>query len=169
MANPVTVNFATAGAVAENHGDYKYIFTPATGPNAGTPVEFLTFADINWSLNVAGDHVMGTGTIGPRATGHTEAKPGGSFSNGNAREVRRIFAEHAGGVLVPGMLECVITKPGLPTDKYRYTGVTWTGDIGVEHASGSLPTSAADFICTDILVSLAGGPFKSLLLDGRDA
>ena len=160
----MVVTFATTNKQAESHGDNRWIFTPDTGPNAGVPVEFRTANEVSWTLNVAGDHVMGSGTVGPRAVAHTEVKPGGSLG-ANAREVRRIFADHCGGVLVPGTLQDVISRPGLPTDTYTFEGVIWTGDVGgQESSSGSIPTSSADFLCVDI--KLNG---KSLISDGRDA
>lgn len=161
-AGPVVVTYATPQGIAESHGDNTWIFTPATGPNAGVPVEFRTANEVSYSLNVAADHVMGSGTLGPRGTAHTEVKPGGSFGL-NAREAREIFSTHCGGILVPGTLQDVIARPGLTTTTMTFTGVVWQGDVGgQESSSGSIPTSAADFICVDVLKD-----GKSLITDGR--
>lgn len=161
-ASPVVVTYETR-KIAEAHGDHKWIFTPHTGPNAFVDVEFRTASEVSFSLNVAGDHVMGS-AIGPRAVAHTEAKPGGSLGS-NAREARRIFADHCGGVLVPGDLQDVCSRPGLSTDITLFEGVIWTGDVGgMETSSGSIPTSSADFLCVDVKVN-----GKSLLSDGREA
>lgn len=162
-AGPVIVTYETR-KIAEAHGDIKLVFTPHTGTNAGVPVEIRTASEISYSLNVAGDHVMGNGTLGPRAAAHTEVKPGGSLG-ANAREIRRIFATHCGGVLVPGDLQEVISRPGLTTDTVVFEGVIWTGDVGgMESSSGSIPTSSADFICVDVKVN-----GKTLISDGREA
>jgi hypothetical protein len=163
-ASPVVVTYATTNRIAESHGDHRWIFTPDTGPNAGTAVEFRTASEISYSLNVAGDHVMGSGTLGPRAVAHTEVKPSGSLSGMNAREAREIFTTHCGGVLVPGTLQDVISRPGLTTVTLTFVGVIWTGDVGGQESSiGSIPTSAADFSCVDVLKNGV-----SMISDGRD-